>query len=38
MALSKTNSIPVKAARGATGLRPGKRYRRGFSGGNNGSI
>ena len=33
-----TNRIPVNAARSATGLRPGFFCRRGFAGGNSGSI
>ena len=34
----RTNTIPVSAARLSTGLRPGYRKRRGFTGGRSGSI
>ncbi|MBB5503537.1 hypothetical protein HDG37_007779 [Paraburkholderia sp. MM5384-R2] len=38
MPLLSTNSIPVSAARSATGLRPGYRKRLGLAGGRSGSI
>ena len=38
MPVLSTNRLPVKAARGDTGRRPGKRNRRGFGGGRSGSI
>lgn len=38
MPLLSTNSIPVSAARSATGLRPGYRKRLGLAGGKSGSI
>lgn len=38
MPLLSTKSIPVSAARSATGLRPGYRKRLGFAGGKSGSI
>jgi len=38
MPVRSTNRMPVKAARGDTGRRPGNRNRRGLGGGNSGSI